>query len=133
MLCIHFPCIVLQHISAVYKNNNIKQCKLFRPFRKIFTNDKIKCYSLFYFFTLLYTRCLQKNGAVSKINKKYYILQLDGAPPHFHRNVRELLNRVLQQRWIGRAENGDNHIHILYVGRIRLSCGCVSCDPGCTY
>jgi hypothetical protein len=43
-----------------------------------------------------------------------YILQLDGAPPHSHRNVRELLNRVLQQRWIGRAANGDNHIHILY-------------------
>jgi hypothetical protein len=44
-----------------------------------------------------------------------YILQLDGAPPpHFHRNLRELLNRVLQQRWIGRAANGDNHIHILY-------------------
>jgi hypothetical protein len=32
----------------------------------------------------------------------------------FHRNVQELLNRVLQQRWIGRAANGDNHIHILY-------------------
>jgi hypothetical protein len=44
-----------------------------------------------------------------------YILQLDGAPsPHIHMNVRELLNRVLQQRWIGRAANGDNHIHILY-------------------
>jgi hypothetical protein len=43
------------------------------------------------------------------------ILQLDGAlSPHFHRNVRELLNRVLQQRWIGRAANGDNHIRILY-------------------
>jgi hypothetical protein len=36
------------------------------------------------------------------------------SPPHFHRNVRELLNRVLQQRWIGRAANADNHIHILY-------------------
>jgi hypothetical protein len=34
--------------------------------------------------------------------------------PNFHRNVRELLNPVLQQRWIGRAVNGDNHIHILY-------------------
>jgi hypothetical protein len=33
--------------------------------------------------------------------------------PHFHRNVRELRNRFLQQRWIGRAANGDNHIHIL--------------------
>jgi hypothetical protein len=47
----------------------------------------------------------------------YYILKLDGAsppPPHFHRNVRELLNRVLQQRWIGRAVNGDNHTQLLY-------------------
>jgi hypothetical protein len=43
-----------------------------------------------------------------------YILQLDGAPSQFHRNVRELLSRVLQQRWIGRAANGDNHTHILY-------------------
>jgi hypothetical protein len=33
---------------------------------------------------------------------------------HFHRNLRELLNSVLQQRWIGRAANGDNYIHILY-------------------
>jgi hypothetical protein len=49
-----------------------------------------------------------------KILLNDYILQLDGAPPHFHTNVRELLNRVLQQRWIGRAANGDNHIHLLY-------------------
>ena len=31
-------------------------------------------------------------------------------PPHFHRNVRALLNRVLQHRWIGRAAKGDNHL-----------------------
>ena len=31
-------------------------------------------------------------------------------PPHFHRNVRVLLNRVLQQRWIGRAAKRDNHL-----------------------
>jgi hypothetical protein len=43
-----------------------------------------------------------------------YMLQLDGAAPHFRRNVRELLNRVLQQRWIGRAATEDNHIHILH-------------------
>jgi hypothetical protein len=41
-------------------------------------------------------------------------MQLDGAPHHFHKNVRELLNRILQKRWIGPAANGDNHIHILY-------------------
>jgi hypothetical protein len=32
-------------------------------------------------------------------------------PPHFHRNVRVLLNRVLPQRWIGRAAaNGDKNL-----------------------
>jgi hypothetical protein len=62
-----------------------------------------------------YTRCLQMNGEVSNINKKYYILQPDGAPPpHFHRNVPEPLNRVLQQRCTGRAANAESHIHILY-------------------
>ena len=30
--------------------------------------------------------------------------------PHFHRNLRVLLNRVLQQRWIGSAAKGDNHL-----------------------
>jgi len=58
----------------------------------------------------------QRNGAEYCLlpqlntNYDYYILQLDGAAPHFHRNVRVLLNRVLQQRWIGRAAKGDNHL-----------------------
>jgi len=45
------------------------------------------------------------------VNTNYddYILPMDGAPPNFHRSVRVLLNRVLQQRWIGRAAKGDNH------------------------
>ena len=30
--------------------------------------------------------------------------------PDFHMNVRVLLNRVLQQRWIGLAAKGDNHL-----------------------
>ena len=45
-----------------------------------------------------------------------YILQLEDAPPHFHRNVRVLLNRVLQQRWIGRAAKGDNHLTTPFAG-----------------
>ena len=51
---------------------------------------------------------------LAQLNTNYddYILQLDGAPPrpHFHRNVRGLLNRFLQQRWIGRAAKVDNHL-----------------------
>ena len=47
-----------------------------------------------------------------QLNTNYddYILQLDGAPPHFHRNVQVLLNRVLQQRWMARAAIVDNHL-----------------------
>jgi hypothetical protein len=37
-----------------------------------------------------------------------YIFQQDGAPPNFHREVREVLNYVLPQRWIGRRGPNDN-------------------------
>ena len=57
------------------------------------------------------------DGAVSKVNKKYIShptrakrTPSAAATVHFHRNVRVLLNRVLQQRWIGRAAKGDNHL-----------------------
>jgi len=58
-----------------------------------------------------------ENWLLPQLNISYddYILQLDGAttppPPttNFHRNVRVLLNRVPQPRWIGRAAKGDNH------------------------
>ncbi|PNF28274.1 hypothetical protein B7P43_G06511 [Cryptotermes secundus] len=36
-----------------------------------------------------------------------YIFQLDGAPPHFHRNARGLLALVLTQRWSGRGAGED--------------------------
>jgi transposase len=37
-----------------------------------------------------------------------FIFQQDGAPPHWHRNVRHYLNEALPQRWIGRATNDDS-------------------------
>ena len=56
------------------------------------------------------------NGTVSKVNKKFisHLTRAKRTPSaaatvHFHRNARVLLNRVLQQRWIGRAAKGDNH------------------------
>ena len=36
-----------------------------------------------------------------------YIFQQDGAPPHWHRNVRNYLNHVLPLRWIGRSGQDD--------------------------
>ena len=53
-----------------------------------------------------------ENWLLPQLNTYYddYILQLDGASPNFHRDVRVLLSRVLQQRWIGRAAKGDNHL-----------------------
>jgi hypothetical protein len=37
-----------------------------------------------------------------------YILQQDGAPPHFHREVGKLLNHVLPQRLVGRHWPNEN-------------------------
>ena len=60
---------------------------------------------------------LQMNAAVSKLvvtQTEHQLWRLHSTTgrcsPHFHRNVRVLLNRVLQQRWIGRAAKGDNHL-----------------------
>ena len=36
-----------------------------------------------------------------------FLLQMDEAPPHFHRHVREFLNLHLPQRWIGRDTDDD--------------------------
>jgi hypothetical protein len=39
-----------------------------------------------------------ENWPFSQLNQNSddYIFQQDGAPPHFHKEVREVLNRVLQ-------------------------------------
>jgi hypothetical protein len=37
-----------------------------------------------------------------------YIFQQDETPPHFHRDVREVLNHVFPQRWIGRHGPNDS-------------------------
>lgn len=36
-----------------------------------------------------------------------FIFQQDGAPPHFHHDVREFLNTTLENRWIGRGGADD--------------------------
>jgi len=37
-----------------------------------------------------------------------YIYQQDGAPPHWHKEVREYLNERLPGRWVGRTAATDN-------------------------
>ena len=39
-----------------------------------------------------------------------FVYQLDGAPCHYHCNVRNFLNETLPHRWIGRAVNNDQHL-----------------------
>jgi len=63
-----------------------------------------------------YTGYTQKNGAVSKVKKKF-ISHLTRAQPTPSAaatvqvsHVWVLLNCVLQQRWIGRAAKADNHL-----------------------
>ncbi|PNF31329.1 hypothetical protein B7P43_G10895 [Cryptotermes secundus] len=55
-----------------------------------------------------YLRMLQ-NWLVSQMNEDSgdYIFQQDGAPPHWHLNVRRFPNESLPQRWIGRMGNED--------------------------
>jgi len=38
-----------------------------------------------------------------------YIYQQDGAPSHWHKEVREYLNKHLTGRWVGRAAATDNN------------------------
>ena len=39
-----------------------------------------------------------------------FVYQLDGAPCHYQRNVRNFLNETLPNRWIGRAVNNDRNL-----------------------
>lgn len=39
-----------------------------------------------------------------------FIYQQDGAPPHFHHDVREFLNMRLPNRWIGRSGENDQKL-----------------------
>ena len=38
-------------------------------------------------------------------NENDVYIQQDGAPPHFHINVRHFLDRTFNQRWIGRRRS----------------------------
>ena len=65
----------------------------------------------------MYTGHTQKNGAVSKVNKKFisHLTRSQRTPSaaatvHVSHALPVLLNRVLQQRWIGRAVKGDNDL-----------------------
>lgn len=40
-----------------------------------------------------------------------FIFQQDGAPPHWHLDVRNFLNQSLPERWIGRIGNEDLALH----------------------
>ena len=64
----------------------------------------------------LHTGYTQKNGAVSKVNKKFisHLTRAQRTPSAAATvrvsHVQVLLNRVLQQHWIGRAAKGDNRL-----------------------
>ncbi|KAJ8882040.1 hypothetical protein PR048_018528 [Dryococelus australis] len=45
-----------------------------------------------------------------EIDSEDFILQLDGAPPHFHRDAREFLNHRLPNQWIGHSGNDNQHL-----------------------
>jgi hypothetical protein len=78
------------------------------------------------------TGCLQKNGASFKNLLNDYILQLDGAPPIFIL-IYESYSIVFSNSTGSDMLQMETITYTYYMGRIRLSRGCVSCDPGCTH
>ena len=68
------------------------------------------------YLVLSYIGYTQKNGAVSKVNKKFisHLTRARYTPSAAATvqvsHVRVLLNRVLQQRCSGRADKGDSHL-----------------------
>jgi hypothetical protein len=60
-----------------------------------------------------------------------YILQLDGVPPIFT-EVYESYSIVFANSVGSDVLQMETTTYTYYMGRIRLSCGCVSCDPACT-
>ncbi|PSN30867.1 hypothetical protein C0J52_26252 [Blattella germanica] len=45
------------------------------------------------------------------LHEENFIWQQDGAPPHWSRHVRQYLNEILPNRWIGRQGPGDLALH----------------------
>ena len=74
---------------------------------------------------------------LNELQSQDFIWQQDGDPTHCLHHVRDWLNDVFPQRWIGRAGPND----IVYnrwspwspqrFGGIRLSAICVPCDELC--
>jgi hypothetical protein len=61
-----------------------------------------------------------------------YILQLDGAPPTFT-GMYESYSIVFSNSAGSDVVQMETTTYTYYMGRMRLSCGCVSCNPGCTH
>jgi hypothetical protein len=62
-----------------------------------------------------------------------YILQLDGAPPPIFTGMYESYSVVFSNSAGSDVQQMETTTYTHYMERIRLSCGCVSCDPGCTH
>jgi hypothetical protein len=61
-----------------------------------------------------------------------YILQLDGAPPIFI-GMYESYSIVFSNSAGLDVLQMETTTYTYYMARIRLSCGCVSCDPECKH
>ncbi|XP_021931474.1 uncharacterized protein LOC110835506 [Zootermopsis nevadensis] len=78
--------------------------------------SKMKVYSLFFFAEQTVTGLtyldMVTEWLLPQLNEDRadFILQQDGAPPHFHREVRAFLNQHLPQRWIRRGTDVDQKL-----------------------
>ncbi|PNF20691.1 hypothetical protein B7P43_G00324, partial [Cryptotermes secundus] len=90
------PCVTLEHVWDSPKVNVFSAISLTKVYGPFFFDENTVT-------GVTYLRMLQ-NCLVPQMNGDSgdYNFRQDGAPPHWHLNVRRFLSESLPQRWIGR-------------------------------
>ena len=96
------PHAAMEHVRDSPKVNVfcvISSCKVYRPF--FFAESTVSGINYLDMLQLWLMPQLQEDS-------EDFIFQQDGAPPHFHFDVRAHLSANLLGRWIGRASHNDS-------------------------
>jgi hypothetical protein len=118
-VCLHLSVISSYHLTLL----------IFKAVENSLNNGRI---SQAPSYGLLEYRVFTKEWCGFKNVLNDYILQLDGDPPIF-RGMYESYSIVFSNSAGSDVLQMETTTYTYYMGRIRLSCGCVSCDPGCTH
>jgi len=96
------PRATMEHVRDLPKVNvfcAVSSCKVYGPF--FFAEPAVTGINYLDMLQLWLMPQLQEDS-------EYFIFQQDGAPPHFHFDVRAHLSAYLLGRWIGRTSHNDS-------------------------